>query len=975
MFFGTAIFCTVAMAVKSITRGVDLCAISCTNPLGSAVDLQSFTSLFELLYQISILGCIMFYVYICENHPPYPHGEKTVDPDRVFFFSALLLIAALFTLRKNGVNTSSGNKVQTSSLASSFLSSSRRLERPLAVVNEANEILNRDQTEEWKGWMQCVLLLYQYHEAAELYNVTRALMTSYVWMTGFGHGSYFYRTGDFSFVRLVHMLWRLNFLVVVLCLTQGTTYILYYVCMLHTYYFIMVYATLRFARHLNYTKWGVRIKLIILAMIIFMTWDMNTGMFQALHWPFLSSTHPTLGAMSGTMWEWYFRSSLDHWSAYLGLLFALNFPIASLFFRLLEAQPLFYHIAAKCMMGAFMLTIMSLWILGPLQLNELDYQDVNAYCGIIPVLSYVYFRNVTPWLRNHTLDLLHQIGKATLELYLLHHHIWLTSNSKSVLTLIPGWPLMNFLVVTILYVFMSHRLFHITRYLRSMILPDNRGACLRNLLGLFVTYGTFYILAALLHFVGMLNFLAVAFCSILFGWLLYQVIAARTRDFFVETTSCSAGKSNRCSPSRHLDISPLAGALVVIVIGFFWHHANETGAGPIQLLPAVCTHFVQRGKWISVDDCRNDMSLGASYRKRQIASFAICSNPLWGWDVSPSSELCRFSYRDAKNLQHSLQRRNITFVGDSILRHLYHASCRQLGDKTAGAYNTSMEKWSDFSRQYADNVQMEFRWAPYVSNLTNVLDRIELERSPDLVVVGGGAWDRLHTYNTIDEQTTLDHALALLLQELDRLKDFVPVVWVVPTTINSWALTSDEKKANIREDQMVEFRELYRQKGINDAVSFVLDGTLFTAGRVEESYDGVHYPLYVYDVGAQILANAMDWLLVDRKVKVSFMAKPVGNMGIPFLGLVMLVFILVGISSFDGFMGLSYMASFVLVKGAPYRLYDEAYSAYHLHNGILPGTNQSFDGVEMSFRQQIVHQHESDREDESEQLLNNALAA
>ena len=85
---------------------------------------------------------------------------------------------------------------------------------------KSTEVLNREQTEEWKGWMQFIFLLYHYFSAHEVYNSVRVMITSYVWMTGFGNFSFFYLKSDFGIVRLLQMLWRLNFLVVLLCLSQ-----------------------------------------------------------------------------------------------------------------------------------------------------------------------------------------------------------------------------------------------------------------------------------------------------------------------------------------------------------------------------------------------------------------------------------------------------------------------------------------------------------------------------------------------------------------------------------------------------------------------------------------------------------------------------------------------------------------------------------------------------------------------------------
>lgn len=66
-------------------------------------------------------------------------------------------------------------------------------------------LLNRPQTEEWKGWMQVLFLLYHYFEARELYNAIRIFIAGYVWLTGYGNFSYYYRTGDFSIGRWVRV--------------------------------------------------------------------------------------------------------------------------------------------------------------------------------------------------------------------------------------------------------------------------------------------------------------------------------------------------------------------------------------------------------------------------------------------------------------------------------------------------------------------------------------------------------------------------------------------------------------------------------------------------------------------------------------------------------------------------------------------------------------------------------------------------
>jgi hypothetical protein len=67
------------------------------------------------------------------------------------------------------------------------------------------------------------------------------------------------------------------------------------------------------------------------------------------------------------------------------------------------------------------------------------------------------------------------------------YHTWLLSkvpNSQPIylLTLLPGYPLLNFSAVTAIYIFLSHRMFELTASLRDALIPHDDDALLgRNL--------------------------------------------------------------------------------------------------------------------------------------------------------------------------------------------------------------------------------------------------------------------------------------------------------------------------------------------------------------------------------------------------------------------------------------------------------------------------------------------------------------
>ncbi|KAI2503830.1 10 TM Acyl Transferase domain found in Cas1p [Fragilaria crotonensis] len=946
MLFGTIAFAAVSLAARSYLAGDTRALRAAHAPRSTPLDFTSFSSVYTLLHHLTIFGVILFYAYICEYHPPFPHSNKSYDRDEFLFLCTLLMVASAYTWKRNDpdepLNPPRGQVVPS---------------------NDKTEILNRNQTEEWKGWMQFVFLLYHYYHAEETYNLVRILITCYVWMTGFGNFSFFYLTGDFGLVRVLQMLWRLNFLVVFLCMTQGTTYILYYICLLHTYYFLMVYATMRLFKEVNHTKWGIRIKLGVLAGIILFVWDFNTVLFRLIHFPFLGEK-PILGADSGSMWEWYFRSSLDHWSTFLGMIFALNFPITSLFFRKLEAQSLAWEIMAKGAVGLALFGAFWVWLKGPFQQGKVEYNQTNAYFGFIPLITYIYFRNLTPWLRAHSMELLHQIGKTTLETYLMQHHIWLTSNAKSLLTLVPGWPKVNMLLVTLIYFIVARKLHHLTLYLRGIVLPDNsKRKCLINISIMFGIIFGYFALAFSLQSLGVLNLTTVGIVSIGAGSLLYKACmdltwrgfkesAISNRAMTVEETVLEkmvghgAGRPKYDTPINVIS-APMVGVLVVFIVGLAWHGMAQVGGTSIGLLPEGCKSFVNQGAWIPVDSC-NEESRGMGYRNHGISAYATCAAKsdtyVWGWKHADPSSHCRFTHRDAKALRKALSHRTITFVGDSITRHVYHATLRQMGMAGAGAYNTKVSKRSDFTHTVGDTT-MEFEWAALATDqvvkLRDIIARpvtATAEKSssrPDLVVMGGGAWDRLHVFATDEDRESHRATVKELAKEirLARSSD-IPVAWIVPTTINTNALLTEEKQLNIKEEDMAAMRALYNNLGVTEAASFVLDGPSFTEGRVDESYDGVHYPLAVYDAGAQILANAMDWIFPEREEPDPFKPPMPGSMAKPVLGIMMLCFVFMGLACFDGFMGFSYLAVFFVSDVMPSDLYKEAFDELHERMGL-----------------------------------------
>ena len=122
VFFGSTIFAYAAQRTFPTKQ----------SPRSSSTGIGSCKNLLESL---SLLGLIMFYVYLCEHHPPFAHGDKAYDRDGVFFLMSLVLALAFWTGRPNSCNTNLYQQQQDSQ-----------------QHQQENAFLNRQQTEEWKGW-------------------------------------------------------------------------------------------------------------------------------------------------------------------------------------------------------------------------------------------------------------------------------------------------------------------------------------------------------------------------------------------------------------------------------------------------------------------------------------------------------------------------------------------------------------------------------------------------------------------------------------------------------------------------------------------------------------------------------------------------------------------------------------------------------------------------------------------------------
>ncbi|KAH9944154.1 O-acetyltransferase [Epithele typhae] len=325
----------------------------------------------------------------------------------------------------------------------------------LATVTRGDKdlgFLNREQTDEWKGWMQIAILIYHYTGGSKIsgiYNPIRVLVAAYLFMTGYGHTTYYVKKADFGLLRVAQVLVRLNLLTLLLAYTMDADYLFYYFAPLVSFWYLIIYGTMFIGSQFN-ERTPVLVIKIILSMVA-VTWIMSQ------QW-MLDILFEGLERFCNIRWsakEWAFRVNLDIWIVYFGMFAALA-VIKVRELRLTDDPrwPLAVSVAAGIS------GVVLLWFIG-FELSQPDKFAYNAwhpYVSFLPVGAFVVLRNANAILRSSSSWVFAFIGTCSLETFIIQYHLWLAGDTKGVLKVIPGRHSrpVNLLLTTVIFIYISH---------------------------------------------------------------------------------------------------------------------------------------------------------------------------------------------------------------------------------------------------------------------------------------------------------------------------------------------------------------------------------------------------------------------------------------------------------------------------------------------------------------------------------------
>lgn len=382
--------------------------------------------------QFSRVFLLMAYLFVCDRTSLFMKEAKEFSP---LWFAVPLLVLLLL-----GVGT------MTESKGSTFL--------------------NRDQTNEWKGWMQLLFLVYHYTMASAvlpIYVFIRVCVAAFLFMTGYGHFSYFYIKANYGWRRVAQVMLRLNIFVIVLCLVMGGGYQAYYFVPLCSFWFLTVYAAMAPFRGLHDSNGALAARFALYFSVCTLLWlPFSSDSYPVFHAVFGLPGLRDLFSVDGSLQEWRFRSGLDRYVTGFGMLIACVYLARKDWF-----QP-----AAGWAAGLFGLTMFAsyAWFATTCP-NKPVCNATHGYFSLALILGYVLLRNATPWLRNHHSQFFAATGTISLELFLGQYHIFLAQDTRASLVFLPGWPVVNSCLTTMAFAYVSAGLSDAFNALVPLVIP------------------------------------------------------------------------------------------------------------------------------------------------------------------------------------------------------------------------------------------------------------------------------------------------------------------------------------------------------------------------------------------------------------------------------------------------------------------------------------------------------------------------
>eukprot|EP00095_Tigriopus_kingsejongensis_P006689 maker-scaffold25_size650667-snap-gene-1.20 protein:Tk06689 transcript:maker-scaffold25_size650667-snap-gene-1.20-mRNA-1 annotation:"conserved hypothetical protein" len=430
-----------------------------SNPaIGSPVNSSALGhDLKTFLWAITKLAMILTYFYVCDRTNYFMKENKNFTPLNFWLPVLYVLVLGIFFNEQA----------------------------------KATRFLHREQTDEWKGWMQLVILIYHFTGASlalPIYLHIRVLVAAYIFLSGYGHFFYVWNNGNMGIERFLQVLFRMNFLTLVLCVVMNRPYQEYYFVPLVSFWFSLQYLILALPPKITMQSsesqpmhcFYLIVKVLLMLGIISVL-HLSEVFFEKV---FLTRPWKALFVSTDDdIREWWFRWTLDRYSMVFGTMFAFSVALGHRY-KLLDdvtggslwsrSTCAFVGILAGSGLAAFL--AFALYCTGKEYCNSL-----HCYVSVIPIGSFILLRNLFGAIRSRYSSFFAWFGRISLELFIAQYHIWLAADTHGVLVLIPNYPVVNLILTSFIFICAAHEIHVITMTLLPFVVPSDFKLILRNL--------------------------------------------------------------------------------------------------------------------------------------------------------------------------------------------------------------------------------------------------------------------------------------------------------------------------------------------------------------------------------------------------------------------------------------------------------------------------------------------------------------
>lgn len=354
------------------------------------------------------------------------------------------------------------------------------------------KVLHRNQLDETKGWMLLVILIYHITGADHILPINmhvKVLISGYLFLLGYEQFGYTWHRNDFSLVGFFRMMFQLNFMTVILCLCMNRPYQFYYFVPLLSFWYVMIYIFFVLPPHITANSsennpiqyFYLLLKFLgffSIITILYISEVFFEKIFVTRPWKALFVTS------DDDIKEWWMRWKLDRYSVLYGMIFAVLLLLAQRF-NLFDDNNHSNLFSRGVAVSSILLAILGLGgyvSMTFLCQDELQCREIHSYVVCVPIVGFILLRNISGILRTRYSSLFAWFGEISLELFVGQYHILLAADTHGVLVLLPGYPVLNMIITSFIYISASHEICLLTKKLLPYAVPADWKLVLRNFL-------------------------------------------------------------------------------------------------------------------------------------------------------------------------------------------------------------------------------------------------------------------------------------------------------------------------------------------------------------------------------------------------------------------------------------------------------------------------------------------------------------